>query len=183
MGWYRVIKSSMVGSVYYAAVEKLKRYGEKQPDGTLPVEDIPEEERNVWAAVFLTSTDSKDYYNFSYKDMDESVGPGQAECSASILKLLSPTDSEWANEWRELCRQNAARKCSPDALKNLPVGAVIRYVRRDGKKMELVKHQPAYQFTRPFWYCEESHMYVPSRRIPANYEVAAQCDGGPETSG
>lgn len=175
--WYRIVKSTLVGSVYYAAVETLKKFGAKQPDGTLEVKDIPAEERRVWGAVFLTSVNSCDYYNFSYKDMSEDMGPGQADCPESILKLLSPTDNEWANEWRERCRQNAARKRSPDALKNLPVGAVIRYVRGDGNMVELLKHPPAYQFTRPFWYCKKSHTYVPTRRIPRGYEVVAQRAG------
>lgn len=35
-GHYRVVKSALVGSVYYAAIETLKRYGERQPDGSRP---------------------------------------------------------------------------------------------------------------------------------------------------
>jgi len=172
-GFYRVVKSAVVGSVYYAAVEKLKRYEKKQPDGTLAIEDIPEVERYVWAAVFLTSINSKDYYSFSYKDMSEDMGPCESECPVSILKLLSPTDNQWANEWRERCWENAKRKKSPDALHNLPVGAVIRYTQYDGTVVELLKHQPAYQFERPFWYRAESGKYVPSRQIPKNYEVVS----------
>lgn len=32
-GYYRIIKSVLVGSVYYAAVENLKRYGERRAAG------------------------------------------------------------------------------------------------------------------------------------------------------
>ena len=31
-GFYNVLKSALVGSVYYAAVQNVKRYGEEQPD-------------------------------------------------------------------------------------------------------------------------------------------------------
>lgn len=127
-GWYHVVKSTLVGSVYYAAVQHLKRYTDQEDEnGNRLIENVPEDKRETWAAVFLTRTDSRDYYNFCYKDMDETCGPCQAECPESILKLLSPTDSQWANEWRERCRENAKKKKSPDALKNLPLGTIIRY--------------------------------------------------------
>lgn len=171
-GWYRIVKSTLVGSVYYAAVQCLKRYtDQKDENGNRLAEDIPEDERETWAAVFLTRTDGRNYYNFYYKDMDETCGPGQAECPESILKLLSPTDSQWANEWRERCRENAKRKKSPDALRNLPIGAVIRCTRSDGTAVELTKHAPAYQFTKPFWYCRERNTYIPASQIPYGYEV------------
>lgn len=173
-GFCRVVKSAVVGTVYYAAVENLKRYGKKQPDGTQPIEDIPEAERFVWAAVFLTSVDNKDYHNFSYKDMSEDMGPCECRCPESVLKLLSPTDSQWANEWRERCRENAKREKSPDALHNLPVGAVIRCRLHDGSETEFMKHPPAYQFKRPFWYNRENGTYIPSKRIPKNYEVVSR---------
>lgn len=172
-GYYRIVKSALIGSVYYAAVENLKRYGEKQPDGSRPIEDVPEAERHTWAAVFLTSVDSRDYYNFAYKDMSEDMGPGECDCPASILSLLSPTDHEWAIEWRERCRKHIEEKKSPNALKNLPIGAVIRFSQRNGNVVELVKHPAAYQFKRPFWYNSNDNTYMPATRIPANYEVVS----------
>ena len=84
-----VLKSTMVGSTYYAAVRNNK--GE------------------VWAAVFLTCGKWKDGTVWGYKDMDETMGPNEDKCPASILALLTPTDSQWANEWRERCRQNIAK--------------------------------------------------------------------------
>lgn len=173
-GFYQVVKSAVVGSVYYAAVQTLKRYSkETDGNGERIIEDIPENERETWAAVFLTSVDMKDYYNFAYKDMSEDVGPCEDSCPASILKLLSPTDSEWALAWRERCRKRIEEKKSPGALKNLPIGAVIRFTLRNGKTMELLKHPAAYQFKRPFWYCEETGRYMPATRIPDNYEVVS----------
>ena len=121
-GYYDVLKSSMVGSTYYAAVKPLKKYGS---DGK-EVVDIPETEQKVFGVVFLTSTDTKDYFNFSYKDMDETMGPWESNCPNSILDLLSPTDNEYANAWRQRCRDNLEKKKDKDSLNNLPVGSVIR---------------------------------------------------------
>lgn len=169
-GHFRVVKSALVGSVYYAAIETLKR-GKRQQDNSYIYEDIPMAERKTWAAVFLTSVDSRDYFNFSYKDMSEDMGPCEDRCPASILSLLSPTDDEYALAWRERCRANIEKKKDPHALKNLPIGAVIRFTRHSGKVVELMKHPAAYQFKRPFWYCEKDNSYIPATRIPANYEV------------
>lgn len=50
-----------------------------------------------------------DYYNFGYKDIPESAGPAASYCPARILALLTPTDNDWANEWRAMCRKNLLR--------------------------------------------------------------------------
>ena len=80
----KVLKSRMVGSTYYAAVQDTKT-------------------NEVWGAVFLTQTAKNVWDNFAYKDMDETVGPCECQCPMSIIKLLSPTDNEWANQWRQRC--------------------------------------------------------------------------------
>lgn len=121
-GYYEVLKSAMVGSTYYAAVKPLKKYNKVKE-----IIDIPKEEQYVFAAIFLTSTDIKDYYNFSYKDMDETVGPYNYDCPKGILDLLTPTESEWANLWREACRENLAKKNNPNSLSKLPLGSVIQF--------------------------------------------------------
>lgn len=89
--WGTILKDSLVGNTYYAAV-KYTKTGE------------------VFALVVLISVDNKDYYNMSYKDMVESSGPYQIDCPVSILNLLSPTDNEYALNWRKSCRENAKRK-------------------------------------------------------------------------
>ena len=81
------------------------------------------------------------------------------------------TFSEYANSWRERCRKNIEAKKDPHALKNLPVGAVIRFTLHTGESIELLKHAAAYQFKRPFWFCQSSGRYMPATRIPANYGV------------
>ena len=81
-----VLKSSMVGTDYYAAVKTHK---------------IRTDEVSVEALVMLTEIDNDDYHNFGYKAMPESMGPAAYKCPAGVLNLLTPTDSEFANEWRE----------------------------------------------------------------------------------
>ena len=60
--------------------------------------------------------------------MDESCGPGQCDCPNSILDLLSPTDNEYANEWRKACYENIAKKKNKNCLSKLPVGTVIKVI-------------------------------------------------------
>lgn len=55
--------------------------------------------------------------------MDETVGPRIDNCPEHILDLLTPTDQEWANEWRQRCRAKiAAHKARPKVV----VGAILR---------------------------------------------------------
>lgn len=69
--------------------------------------------RKVVAFVFLLDYRSSDPdYDMGYKDMDESVGPYESECPARILKLLTPTDHEYAVQWRQRCWDNIAKKKS-----------------------------------------------------------------------
>lgn len=108
-----VLKSSMAGSTYYAAVKSLNKTNGHEC---------------VTAAVCLTSTNSKDYYNFAYKGMDESMGPYKYDCPKGILDLLTPTESEYANEWRKKCYEQHAKKKDPNSFGKLPVGTVIKVV-------------------------------------------------------
>lgn len=89
-----VLKSSMVGSVYYAAVKR----------------ERPGKEPMVWAAICLTQGRGRDGSLWGYKDMCESMDPFYYDCPAGVLALLTPTDNENANKWREECRKNIARK-------------------------------------------------------------------------
>lgn len=148
----------MVGSTYYAAL----RVTDKE---TGNVEIVGE--------VVLTHTNSREYFNFGMKAVSETMGPAEDRCPASILKLLSPTDSEWANEWRERCRKRIEEKKNPHTLSNLPIGAVIRFTNWKGEQVELSKHPAAYQFKRPFWYNSDNNTYMPARRIPDGYEVVS----------
>lgn len=99
---YEVVKSQMVGGTYYAAVRK----GEK-----------------VFGVVVLTSVNKHSYCNFSYKDIDETMGPAQRRCPDSILDLLTETDCEWALEWRRRCREYNRRYKELDGM---DLGSKIR---------------------------------------------------------
>ena len=68
----------------------------------------PSNPSEVWALVCLTNY-CRGEFNFGYKDMSEHMGPYEAKCPASILGLLTPTDSEYANDWRARCRDYAER--------------------------------------------------------------------------
>lgn len=158
VGKYEVLRSVMNGSTYYAAVKKTKFATETEPESSY-----------VFAAIILTRTNAKDYFNFSYKDMDESMGPFERKCPKYILDLLSPTDNQFANEWREACRAN--NRHEKNALGKLPAGTVIKYKRYDGKEITVYKHEPAFQFKRPFWMLIDNSGYIPAKYIPKDFKV------------
>ena len=159
-GFYEVPKSAMVGSTYYAAVKPLKKSGGKDENGNYIYVDIPKEEQRIFAVVFLTSTNMKDYFNFSYKDMDETCGPCHNECPKSILDLLSPIDNEYANEWRKACYKyhEEKKKYKTISMSRLPVGSVIKVTMpvdtmlyKKGDVVTLTKGY-AYGLKRPVWF-------------------------------
>lgn len=164
IGRYELLKSAMVGSTHYAAVRKTIFATETEPESV-----------KVFAAVTLTRVDNKDYYNFAYKDMDESVGPCECKCPKAILDLLTPTEYEYAKEWRKRCYENLKKKKDSNALGNLPIGSVIKCT-LNGKEIVLEKHAPAYQFRRAFWKLVDEASYIPAKHIPNNYEVVKKGD-------
>ena len=83
-----VVKSCMVGTTYYAAVRR-------KDDGF------------VYAVVALTRMENGEFW---YKDMSEFCGPVEEKCPIGILNLLSPTDNEFAREWRKNCFANHKKK-------------------------------------------------------------------------
>ena len=104
----------------------------------------------------------KDYYNIYYKDMSEDMGPYESECPVSIIKLLSPTDHEYALAWRKRCLDNAQNK----NIKNCPVGTIIEFEDWNGKTIQLVKMNPAYQFKTAWWRYRNKNMYFTKKDIP-----------------
>lgn len=138
----RPLKSSMIGSVYYGAIERTDNTG-----------------RTVTAAVVLTRIDNNDYFNFAYKTITEDMGPCYYSCPRSVLDLLTPTTSEYAQTWREKCQANLARP----KLADLPNGTRIAF---DfcGNRYEARKMPPAYQF-KTTWYLLDNGQYMPKSRI------------------
>ena len=111
---YRVLRSSLMQMRrYYAAVERVEKVSGQ---------------RSVSAVVCLVNynTRDKEGYIFGYKDMDESMGPCDHDCPAAILDLLTPTDSEWANAWRQKCRARLA-KARPRAGQTLVLAQPLTF--------------------------------------------------------
>ena len=149
-GHCEVLKSAMVGSTWYGACKL----------------SLPDTEPIVFAGIFLTSVCKRDYYDFGYKDMDETVGPCQCNCPKSILDLLTPTDSEWANQWRETCRANiASKKDQRNSLLNgLPIGARICLVKASGEEVILEKGYVRIR-TRPVWISFSENIFYPVKFV------------------
>lgn len=117
----RVLKSSMVGNIYYAAIE-VSRGGKIE---------------EVFATTAITSTNMKDYYNFSYKDLDETMGGCNYDCPVGILNLLTPTDNEYALQWRAEClKQRKKKKEKEDLRKSLIQGKKYLIKIWNGKTVE-----------------------------------------------
>lgn len=83
----------------------------------------PEGKENVFGLVILLHYAPRDYHNFGYKEIEESMGPYQCNCPEDILDLLSETDNKNALNWREQCRKNAKKRASKRKLKD---GTLIR---------------------------------------------------------
>lgn len=150
-----VLKSRMIGSTYYAAIEEKEKCVVK----------------NVFAVVVLTSINMKDYFNFSYKEMYESAGPYYYDCPKGILDLLTETDNEYAINWRNKCRENLQKKKDELTKGTLPVGSIIKFKKYNGDFVVLEKMSPMYQFRRAWWYCAESNTYYPLNHIPDEFEI------------
>ena len=139
-----VLKSALVTfNTYYAAVEHL---------------DKATGISYVFAVVSLLQYNHNDYYNFGYKDLDETCGPNEVACPKSILKLLTPTEHEYANNWRTACWERHARLDRASGLKDgdkvefkypISFGAYGKftelYVNRVGKKLRFAATPHAYE--------------------------------------
>lgn len=125
----QVLKASMVGSVFYAAVR----------DTIWP----PDE---VFAVIILTSVNNKTL-TFSFKIMDETEGPTERNCPRSILEMLTPISSPVANEWRKDCWANLDKL----DLGKLPVGTIIRCEANNTRVRHMKKCGANHQFKAPYW--------------------------------
>ena len=155
---YTVLKDSIVGNTWYAAVRE-----EKSGD--------------VFAAVVLTEDGDKDY-NFGYKDMDETVGPIECDCPKSILRELGETDSLLANDWRIRCWKKIEKKETKEKYRGLPVYTRIR-INYNGKETEVVKLPPVegvcYRngkpFKHPWYFVPATKTYLHKKDLPNDFEV------------
>lgn len=90
---YTVIDSRKVGSVVYAAVKR---------------------DEKVFAVVILLKVTK---YEVGYKAMTEDMGPYYYDCPIAILNLLSESDCDSVNEWRNACKANVVRTKEFTSLK------------------------------------------------------------------
>ena len=158
---YRILADSMKGSTYYAAVKCFARCSGKDEDGNYLYEQLPEDQHHVFAAIILTHTDSRDWYNFSYKYMDESCGPCWYECPKKVLDLLTPTDSEWANEWRRKCRKKLEN--SKNSISKAPLGTKVSCIIRGSEMIFEKTRHSAYK--NPIWLCRERNTKISAREL------------------
>ena len=174
-GHYEILRSSMVGSVYYAAIRTLRRYIGEDADGNSLYEPILMEDQTIWGLVMLTRVDNKNYHNFYYKDMSEDMGPCYYDCPESILNLLSPTKCYNANEWRRRCCQVAEKK---RRLNSVPVGKSISFRSRfnmmsgikEGDEVILTKNK-RYGSSRTYWF--DGRYRWKSTYIPNSFDILA----------
>lgn len=103
--WASIVKDALVEDVYYAAMRSTKT-------------------GKVWALVALTDVEN---HGFGYKDMDETVGPCCYDCPTAILKLLSPTDNEYAKTWRAKCYANTNKRKPTKPTKD-PLDELRKYL-------------------------------------------------------
>lgn len=161
-GFYEIVKSAMVGSVYYAAVKQLMRCVKADNEKGYERVAIPESEQKVHGVVMLTQVDMSDYYNIAYKDISEDMGPYESKCPVLIIKTLSPTTNENALAWRQRCIDYAKTK----DMRNLPIGTIIEFEKYDGTTVRLIKCAPQYQFKTAWWKFVNERKYFQKKDIP-----------------
>lgn len=64
---------------------------------------VHEHDEQRWACLYLLRGSPRikdDPCNWGYKDVDETMGPYETSFPYTWLELLTPTDSQYANEWR-----------------------------------------------------------------------------------
>lgn len=94
--------------------------------------------RDVFGMVCLLDYNNKDYHNFGYKGMEETMHPYYYDCPKRILDLLTPIDSDNANEWRKNCLERLAAKQARPKLKTgsyLKLAAPVTF--SNGDKLDI----------------------------------------------
>lgn len=128
---------NITSTVLKSAVKNMRTY-------YAAVEHVIDGKRQVFAVVCLVRYNKrdKDGYIFGYKDMDETMGPCEAECPASILDLLTPTEAKYAIEWRAKCRAKLDRP-KPKVGDTIVFDAPVKFT--DGQLHSAFKLIPAWR--------------------------------------
>ena len=95
-------------------------------------------ETKKWIAVYLLQRGAKDYPGWGYKGMDETQGPCEKDCPVSYLDEADGPMGGFAVEWREACRERAAKRAS----KKPKVGEAWSLVGCLIDKVDIVSLQP-----------------------------------------
>lgn len=99
---YQVLETGRSGRAIYLAV--------RHPQGY------------VFGMVCLFHLAPRSYYNFGYKDMDESTGPYEDNCPEKVYRHLTPLEemphvNEYSRDWRERVEANLAAKRAMPKIK------------------------------------------------------------------
>lgn len=125
----------------------------------------------VFCAVFIISW-SRNYYNFSYKDMTEFAGPVVDDCPPKIFKLLTPLNEEdesnrHAKNWRERVKRRH------NALAKINKGYIL-YSKNPIKFTDGIEHSYFQKkkrvWYRIFWDGENIRHRFPVRFNPFHYD-------------
>ena len=88
-------------------------------------------------------------------------------CPLSILKLLTPTEDEYAVKWREKCRKYHAQTA---AFKKLPIGTKVKWITpagfryfKDGEIATLEKVSP--KGNGDCWLCRAVPVYIKPKHV------------------
>jgi len=148
----RTVRICRDGSIWTVAVEMTLKNGSEVPDGYQPDENG----KFTFGAVFRTR---KDHGGWGYRLDEENVGPEFARAPKSLIDILSPTSSDWANSWRKRCLENAARRA-----RRLKDGDVIRLDQalefNDGRKRKhfkvIIEKPQGYTRARTVFQCVQT---------------------------
>lgn len=148
----RPIRTCVVGSVWYVAVEVSMKPGATLPDDYL-VDDLG---RFVFAATIQTRRDRD---GWAYRAVEEEAGPTTSQAPRSLIELLSTTTHDWANAWRGRCLANVARRARRLADGNIiELAASLEF--SDGRKrsrFRVIKEKPlGYIRGRTVFECTET---------------------------
>lgn len=148
----RPVRICRDGSIWTVAVEMTLQRGVEPPEDYKPDENG----KFTFGAVFRTR---KDHDGWGYRLDEENVGPEFARAPKTLINLLSPTSSDWANRWRRRCLENAARRA-----RRLKDGDVIRLDQAlefgDGRTRRhfkvIIEKPPGYTRSRTVFQCVET---------------------------
>lgn len=98
-----IVECATVKGAFYAAV----RRGEE-----------------VWCLVVLVHRNRSQDYNFTTKEMTDTMGPAVTDCPAKVLDALTPTDNQYALEWRADCRKRLAQQ---EKARQVRPGQVVKF--------------------------------------------------------